>query len=53
MPVAFLKNDRSSPNFLFKKYTCLLVKDAECVNYLLVEVMTYAVPFKINNILPL
>ena len=31
MPIAFLKNDRSNPNFLFKNYACLLAKDTECV----------------------
>ena len=30
MPVAFLKNDRSSPNFLLK-YASLLAKDTEFV----------------------
>ena len=31
MPVTFLKNDRSNPNFLLKKYVCLLAKDIDCV----------------------
>ena len=29
--VAFLKNDRSNPNFLFKNCACLLAKDTEYV----------------------
>ena len=32
MPVAFLKTDRSNPNFLLEKYACLLAKDTECVS---------------------
>ena len=32
MPVAFLKNDRSSPSFLLKKCAYLLAKDTECVS---------------------
>ena len=31
MAVVFLKNDKSNPNFLFKKYVCLLAKGTECV----------------------
>ena len=31
MAVAFLKNDRFSPNFLLKKYACFLAKDTERV----------------------
>ena len=31
IPVAFLKNDRSDPNFLSRKYAYLLAKDAECM----------------------
>ena len=31
VPVAFLKNDRPSPNFHFKKYSCFLSKHTGCV----------------------
>ena len=41
-PSCFPLGDRSNPNFLFKKYAYLLVKDTECVPVIIINSKLYS-----------